>query len=140
MRDDGTSVEGTSEREEELKKALELTLGTLSVVGDIYEQREARWREEMRRVGMDKEKVALLLSSVFGVEMTPQPSAFYSHHQGNAGEYFPPGHGSVGQQQQQQQQHLQQQQMHQAYQARMMGAGSSAASVSSDASLNGNGV
>lgn len=64
----GSSVGGTSEREEELRRALQLTLGTLSVVGGIFEQREARFKEEIKRVGMDKATVAELVGRVLGVD------------------------------------------------------------------------
>jgi len=61
----GTSAdgsEGSSEtREEDLKRALEAALGSLGALGSIYEQREVRWREEMRRVSEDRERVELLL-------------------------------------------------------------------------------
>ncbi|TFL00029.1 hypothetical protein BDV98DRAFT_509360 [Pterulicium gracile] len=64
----GSSTGGTSEREEELRRALQLTLGTLSVVGGIFEQREARFKEEIKRVGMDKATVAELVGRVLGVD------------------------------------------------------------------------
>jgi hypothetical protein len=61
----GTSADGSEvsseTREEDLKRALEAALGSLGALGSIYEQREVRWREEMRRVSEDRERVELLL-------------------------------------------------------------------------------
>jgi len=69
----GSSVDGSEQsetREEDLKRALEAALGSLGALGGIYEQREARWREEMRRVGEDRERVELLLQQALGVGLT----------------------------------------------------------------------
>lgn len=63
---DGSPTEG---REEELRRALEAALGSLSALGGIYEQREMRWVEEMRRLDEDREKVQMLLSQMLGVGM-----------------------------------------------------------------------
>ncbi|KAJ3523605.1 hypothetical protein NM688_g8699 [Phlebia brevispora] len=52
---DGSQVNGES-REEELRHALEAALGSLNVLGNIYEQREARWRDEMKRLSDDRER------------------------------------------------------------------------------------
>lgn len=52
-----TTGEGGREREEELRRALEAALGSLSALGGIYERREMRWVEEMRRLDEDREKV-----------------------------------------------------------------------------------
>ncbi|GLB45931.1 putative thyroid hormone receptor binding [Lyophyllum shimeji] len=55
----GSGSDGSSEsREEDLKRALEAALGSLGALGGIYEQREARWHEEMRRVQEDRERVS----------------------------------------------------------------------------------
>ncbi|GLB33229.1 putative thyroid hormone receptor binding protein [Lyophyllum shimeji] len=63
----GSGSDGSSEsREEDLKRALEAALGSLGALGGIYEQREARWHEEMRRVQEDRERVELLLRQVLG--------------------------------------------------------------------------
>ncbi|KAF8230448.1 hypothetical protein L208DRAFT_1400542 [Tricholoma matsutake] len=63
----GDGSDGSSEsREEDLKRALEAALGSLGALGGIYEQREARWIEEMRRISEDREKVELLLKQVLG--------------------------------------------------------------------------
>ncbi|KAK7022933.1 hypothetical protein VNI00_016823 [Paramarasmius palmivorus] len=64
----GDASDGSSEsREEDLKRALEAALGSLGVLGNMYEQREARWIDEMRRVSEDRERVELLLRQVLGV-------------------------------------------------------------------------
>jgi hypothetical protein len=63
----GDVSDGSSEsREEDLKRALEAALGSLGALGGMYEQREARWIEEMRRISEDREKVELLLKQVLG--------------------------------------------------------------------------
>ena len=63
----GEGSDASSEsREEDLKRALEAALGSLGALGGIYEQREARWIEEMRRVSEDRERVELLLRQVLG--------------------------------------------------------------------------
>jgi len=63
----GHSDVGSSEgREEDLRRALEAALGSLDALGNIYEERETRWREEMKRLGDDKNRVELLLSQTFG--------------------------------------------------------------------------
>jgi len=61
------SENSSESREEDLKRALEAALGSLGALGGIYEQRETRWREEMRRVGEDRERVELLLQQALGV-------------------------------------------------------------------------
>ncbi|KAJ6473204.1 hypothetical protein C8R45DRAFT_835671 [Mycena sanguinolenta] len=61
---DGSDVS----REEDLKRALGTALGSLSTLKGIYEQREARWTEEMRRISDDRERVELLLRQVLGEE------------------------------------------------------------------------
>ena len=53
-----TASQGES-REEDLRRALEAALGSLNALGTIYEQREARWRDEMRsdlemQIALDK--------------------------------------------------------------------------------------
>ena len=66
----GNSVDGSEpseSREEDLRRALEAALGSLGVLGGIYEQRESRWREEMRRVSEERERVELLLQQALGV-------------------------------------------------------------------------
>jgi hypothetical protein len=66
---DGSETSGES-REEELKRMLGAALGSLTALGGIYEQREVRWREEMRRVSEDRERVELLLQQALGVGLT----------------------------------------------------------------------
>ena len=64
--DGGGSDASSESREEDLKRALEAALGSLSALGGIYEQREARWHDEMRRIAEDREKVEMLLTQVLG--------------------------------------------------------------------------
>ncbi|KAJ7071095.1 hypothetical protein C8F01DRAFT_975248 [Mycena amicta] len=72
MTSSNLSGEGSdmSLREEDLKRALGTALGSLSTLKGIYEQREARWVEEMRRIRDDRERVELLLRQVLGEEDT----------------------------------------------------------------------
>lgn len=69
---DGTPAE----REEELRRMLGSALSSLGALGDIYEARELRWREEMRRLSDDRESVELLLRQTLGVGMPGGPSTF----------------------------------------------------------------
>ncbi|KAF7306868.1 hypothetical protein MIND_00479000 [Mycena indigotica] len=68
MTSSNASGEGSdaSMREEDLKRALGTALGSLSTLKGIYEQREARWVEEMRRIRDDRERVELLVKQVLG--------------------------------------------------------------------------
>ena len=51
----GHSDVGSSEsREDDLRRALEAALGSLDALGNIYEERERQWREEMKRLGNDR--------------------------------------------------------------------------------------
>ncbi|KAF7981828.1 hypothetical protein HWV62_15347 [Athelia sp. TMB] len=59
--------DGSSEREEDLRRALQAALGSLGALGNIYEQREARWKEEMRRISDDRETVEVLLKQALGI-------------------------------------------------------------------------
>ncbi|KAF8164752.1 hypothetical protein B0H34DRAFT_686455 [Crassisporium funariophilum] len=54
------SVEGN------LRRALDAALSSLGVMGEVYEQREARVLEELQRSRDDRERVALLLKQVLG--------------------------------------------------------------------------
>ncbi|KAJ7174443.1 hypothetical protein C8R46DRAFT_891781 [Mycena filopes] len=65
----GDGTDGS--REEDLKRALGTALGSLGALKGIYEQREARWAEEMRRVSDDRERVELLLRQVLGEDPEP---------------------------------------------------------------------
>ncbi|TCD66211.1 hypothetical protein EIP91_001658 [Steccherinum ochraceum] len=88
---DGSQV-GES-REEDLRRALGAALGSLGALGTLYDQREARWREEMRRVSEDREHVELLLRQALGPALAGQdtnhhaPSA--SVHRKSTGSPFP---------------------------------------------------
>lgn len=65
--DSGPGSESSSEsREEDLRRALEAALGSLETLGSIYEQRETRWREEMRKLNTDRDSVEVLLTRAFG--------------------------------------------------------------------------
>ncbi|KAJ7250372.1 hypothetical protein C8J57DRAFT_1355460 [Mycena rebaudengoi] len=68
-----SSGDGSDEsREEDLKRALGAALGSLGALKGIYEQREARWVEEMRRISDDRERVELLLRQVLGEDPTSE--------------------------------------------------------------------
>ena len=68
---DGTPAE----REEELRRMLGDALNSLGALGEIYEAREMRWRDEMRRLSDDREGVELLLRQTLGMGL-PGPSTF----------------------------------------------------------------
>ena len=59
-------------------RALETALGSLGMISNIYEQREARWRDEMRRLNGDRERVELVLNQALGPLMN-------AHMNGSAG-------------------------------------------------------
>ncbi|EGO27046.1 hypothetical protein SERLADRAFT_459841 [Serpula lacrymans var. lacrymans S7.9] len=64
----GESSDGSSEsREGDLKRALETALGSLGALRGIYEQRVARWEDEMSRISDERERVDLLLKQTLGV-------------------------------------------------------------------------
>jgi len=63
----GHSDVGSSEsREDDLRRALDAALGSLDALGTIYEERENRWRDEMKRLNDDRSRVELLLTQTFG--------------------------------------------------------------------------
>lgn len=63
----GSSADGSqSGSEEGLRRALEAALGSLGALSTLYDQREARWREEMRRLNEDRERVGFLVRQVLG--------------------------------------------------------------------------
>ncbi|TBU29180.1 hypothetical protein BD311DRAFT_661819 [Dichomitus squalens] len=62
---DGSPGSGTP-GEVDLRRALDTALGSLGALSTIYEQREARWRDEMRRLNEDRERVELLLAQALG--------------------------------------------------------------------------
>ncbi|KAF9074678.1 hypothetical protein BDP27DRAFT_1213767 [Rhodocollybia butyracea] len=65
----GEGSDGSSEsNKEDMKRVLDAALGSLNVMRKMYEQREARWIDEMRRVSEDRERVELLLKQVLGEE------------------------------------------------------------------------
>ncbi|KIK01082.1 hypothetical protein K443DRAFT_99269 [Laccaria amethystina LaAM-08-1] len=67
----GDGSDGSSEsREEDLRHLLETALGSLGVLGGIFEQRESRWVEEMQRINEDRDRVELLLTQVLGENHT----------------------------------------------------------------------
>jgi hypothetical protein len=55
-------------REGDLRKALDGALGSLAALSKIYYEREARWKDEMRRLGNDREHVEMLLSQAIGFD------------------------------------------------------------------------
>ncbi|KAF9267118.1 hypothetical protein L218DRAFT_895335 [Marasmius fiardii PR-910] len=63
----GDGSDSSESREADLKRALDAALSSLGVLGNMYEQREARWLEEMRRISEDRERVELLLRQALGV-------------------------------------------------------------------------
>ncbi|KAF8638470.1 hypothetical protein AX17_002181 [Amanita inopinata Kibby_2008] len=63
----GDGSDGSSEsREGDLRRALEAALNSLDVLKNMYEQREARWNDEMGRMHKDKENVEFLMKQLFG--------------------------------------------------------------------------
>ena len=63
----GQSDVGSSEsREEELKRALDAALVSLSTIGGLYDERESRWRDEMRKLNEERGRVNFLLTQTFG--------------------------------------------------------------------------
>ncbi|KAI0771681.1 hypothetical protein BD413DRAFT_604432 [Trametes elegans] len=66
--------------EMDLRRALETALGSLGALSAIYEQREARWRDEMRRQAEDRERVELLLRQALGPVMLNGHA--HAHHVG----------------------------------------------------------
>lgn len=60
------SADGSQSGEEGLRRALDAALGSLGALSTLYDQREARWREEMRRLSEDRERVGFLLGQVLG--------------------------------------------------------------------------
>ncbi|KAF6743048.1 hypothetical protein DFP72DRAFT_935716 [Ephemerocybe angulata] len=71
----GDGSDGSTEsREEDLKKALEVALGSLNMLNGMYEMRESRWQEEMKRMQEDKEKMAFYLNQVLGSFSLPLTS------------------------------------------------------------------
>ncbi|KAI0337358.1 hypothetical protein BDW22DRAFT_1339998 [Trametopsis cervina] len=65
------SVDGSQSGEESLRRALDAAIGSLGALTTLYDHREARWREEMRRLGEDREHVELLLRQVLGAPPMP---------------------------------------------------------------------
>jgi hypothetical protein len=100
--------------EEELRRALGAALGSLTALGGIYDQREARWREEMRRISEDRERIEMLLKQALGEGRSlsggsasgsamgsPSPGPRYANgtspHIGNGGLGQGPGYnGGIG--------------------------------------------
>ncbi|KAJ3505281.1 hypothetical protein NLJ89_g7501 [Agrocybe chaxingu] len=61
----GDGSDGSSSQES-LRRALDAALGSLSAMGEVYEQREARVLEELQRSREDYERMELLLKQVLG--------------------------------------------------------------------------
>ncbi|KAI5824851.1 hypothetical protein K523DRAFT_252335 [Schizophyllum commune Tattone D] len=63
----GSGSDVTSDmREEDLRRALGTALGSLGALGSIYEQREARFKEELRRTSEERQRVELLMRQALG--------------------------------------------------------------------------
>ena len=60
------------ESEEGLRRALDTALGSLSTLGRMYEEREARWKAEMLKLDQDRDRVQMLLAQVLGNVPLPQ--------------------------------------------------------------------
>lgn len=73
---DGSQASSES-REEDLKRALEAAMGSLGAMGAIYEQREARWRDEMRKLSEDRAHIEMLLRQTLG---SPLPNGQPADH------------------------------------------------------------
>lgn len=75
----GSSVDGSQgsseSREEDLRRALEAALGSIGAMGAIYEQREARWRDELRKLSEDRTSIEMLLRQTLGSPVPPVPAA-----------------------------------------------------------------
>lgn len=71
----GDGSDGSNEsRAEDLRKALGVALDSLNMLNGMYEMRETRWQEEMRRMQADKEKMSLILNQVLGGLAPHSPS------------------------------------------------------------------
>ncbi|KAJ2912251.1 hypothetical protein MD484_g8162, partial [Candolleomyces efflorescens] len=71
----GDGSDGSNEsRAEDLRKALEMALGSLNVLNGMYERRESRWQEEMKKMQHDKEQVSFYLNQVLGIASSQQPA------------------------------------------------------------------
>lgn len=64
--DGDQSPSSTASREEDLKKALKTAIESIGAMRQMYEIREARWREEERRLREEREGMDLLLKQAFG--------------------------------------------------------------------------
>ncbi|KXN91144.1 hypothetical protein AN958_02828 [Leucoagaricus sp. SymC.cos] len=62
----GDGSDTSESREQDLKRALETTLGSLRAFEHIFTERESRTAEEMRRIKEDRERVEILLKQVLG--------------------------------------------------------------------------
>ena len=71
---DGSQA-GSELREEELRRALEAALGSIGAMGAIYEQREARWRDELRKLSEDRAGIEMLLRQTLGSPVPPASAA-----------------------------------------------------------------
>ncbi|EKM58931.1 uncharacterized protein PHACADRAFT_169408 [Phanerochaete carnosa HHB-10118-sp] len=69
------SQSGSESREEDLRRALEAALGSIGAMGAIYEQREARWRDELRKLTEDRTSIEMLLRQTLGSPVPPVPPA-----------------------------------------------------------------
>jgi hypothetical protein len=61
-----TPGESSDGSEMGLKRAYETAVHSLGAFERIFEEREARWSEEMRKIGEDRERMDLLLRQILG--------------------------------------------------------------------------
>ena len=79
---DGSDASSESSRED-MKRVLDAALGSLNVMKGMYEQREARWADEIRRMGEDRERVELLLRQVLGDQPVSRTAVSVSDSNGS---------------------------------------------------------
>ena len=64
--DGDLSPSSTASREEDLRKALKAAFDSLGAMKQMYEIREARWREEEQRMRDEQERMDFLLKQALG--------------------------------------------------------------------------
>lgn len=64
--EDGSPTVASSSREDDLKRALNAAIASLSAMKQMYDMREARWAEESKRNAEEREGVEMLLGQVLG--------------------------------------------------------------------------
>ncbi|KAF9475271.1 hypothetical protein BDN70DRAFT_814377 [Pholiota conissans] len=66
--------------EENLRRALDVALGSLGAMGEVYEQREARVLEELQRAREEREKLQLILRQILGDNHPVDMSSLFLWH------------------------------------------------------------